>query len=183
MTIEKHRTAPESVIPCAGGPTSGEEFAWKVHGALQDWTAKVDTKASIVMTLETALLSGMVAFNSSRASGYSFSWASLHNCGLTLLFVAVALAGAVVFPQLHRRDSAKPWQDQFIYFGHLRKWEPAALAEALVNRGSNGSLSMLSDQLVSMSRIVWIKHVLVQWSLLLAFMGCLAVGIPLVAVS
>ncbi len=183
MTAREDPAVPEAVAPCVADPASSEAFAWKVHGALQDWTAKVDTKASIVITLETALLSGMLAFSGSRTSEYPRGWASLHHCGLVLLFASIILAGAVVFPQLRRRDSAKSWQSQFVYFGHLQQWESAALAEALVGRGSNGSLRMLSDQLVTMSRIAWRKHVLVQWSLLLALVGCIAVGIPLVAIS
>lgn len=183
MTVEEHRAVSELVIPCVADSASGEALAWKVHGTLQDWTAKVDTKASIVMTLETALLSGIVAFSTSRAFTYPLGWASLHRCGLILLFVSIVIAGAVVFPQLRRRDSVKSWNTQFVYFGHLRQWEPAALAEALADRGSNVNLLMLSDQLVAMSRIAWKKHVLIQWSLLFALVGCIAVGIPLVAVS
>lgn len=115
------RCAPCPDAPCVAASASGEAFAWKVHGALQDWTAKVDTKASIVMTLETALLSGMIAFSRSRTTAYPLGWESLHHCGLILLFVSIVLAGAVVFPQLRRRDSANSWQDQFVYFGHLRR--------------------------------------------------------------
>jgi hypothetical protein len=182
MTVGEDRAVPEPVAACVVGSASGEAFAWKVHGALQDWTAKVDTKASIVMTLETALLSGVVAFSRLQTSR-PLGWALLHNCGLVLLFASIVLAGAVVFPQLSRHNSNKSWQNQFVYFGHLRQWEPAALAEALADREPNVSLRMLSDQLVTMSRIAWGKHILVQWSLLVALAGCIAVGIPLVAIT
>jgi hypothetical protein len=173
----------EPVTPRTVDPTTGEAFAWKLHGALQDWTGKIDTKASIVMTLETASLSGIVAFSGSRSSEYSATWTSLHRCGLVLLFTSIILVGAVVFPQLRKRDSVKSWQDQFIYFGHLRKWAPESLAEALAGAGANAGLQMLSDQIITMSRIAWRKHVLVQWSLFFALAGCLAVGIPLVAIT
>ena len=36
-------------------PSDGAEFAWKVHDALDSWTAKVDIKASIVLAIEAAL--------------------------------------------------------------------------------------------------------------------------------
>jgi hypothetical protein len=182
MTIGEDHAVSELVEPCAAATASDEAFAWKVHAALQDWTAKVDTKASIVMSLETALLSGMVAFSGSRTSVYPAGWALSHHCGLVLLLTSIVLAGVVVFPRLRSRNSAKSWQNQFVYFGHLRKWEPAALAEAIAGRGSNVSLRMLSNQLVTMSRIAWRKHVLVQWSLLVALAGCIAVGIPLVVI-
>jgi Family of unknown function (DUF5706) len=182
MTVEGDHAISELVEPCVAATASNEAFAWRVHEALQDWTAKVDTKASIVMSLETALLSGIVAFSGSRTSVYPVGWALSHHCGLVLLLASIVIAGAVVFPQLRRRDSVKSWQNQIIYFGHLRKWEPAVLAEAIAGRESNVSLGMLSDQLVTMSRIAWRKHVLVQWSLLVALAGCIAVGIPLVAI-
>ncbi|MGB6162733.1 MAG: Pycsar system effector family protein [Pseudonocardiaceae bacterium] len=183
MTTGEDGATSGTVTPYVTDLASSEAFAWKVHGALQDWTAKVDTKASIVMALETALFSGMVTFSLSRTSVYPLGWASLHHCGLALLFASIFLTGLAVFPQLRRRDSAKSWKNQFVYFGHLRKWEPAALAEALADREQNASLRMLSDQLVAMSRIAWGKHLLVQWSLLVALAGCLAVGIPLVAIT
>jgi hypothetical protein len=183
MNVGEDHAVAKPVASCALDPSGGEEFAWKLHEALQDWTAKVDTKASIVMTLETALLSGVVAFSGSRASEYPSSWTPLHDCGLILLFASIVLVGAVVFPQLRRCDSVKSWKKQFIYFGHLRKWEPTALAEALAGTESHMGLRMLSDQLVTMSQIAWRKHVLVQWSLLVALAGCIAVGIPLVAIT
>jgi hypothetical protein len=160
--------------------SKGEAFAWKLHEALQDWTAKVDTKASIVMTLETALLSGVVAFSGSRRFDYLHGWAPLHNGGLVLLFASIVLAGGVVFPQLRGSDSSKSEENHFVYFGQLRKWEYAALVETLASIESSAALRMLSSQLIIMSRIAWRKHVLVQWSLLVALAGCIAVGIPLV---
>ncbi|MGH3695157.1 MAG: Pycsar system effector family protein [Pseudonocardiaceae bacterium] len=180
-TIRTH-SAFERDAPFGTASASGVEFAWKVHGALQDWTAKVDTKASIVMTLETALFSGMLAFTRSQVSAYPRNWSSFHHCGLVLLFVSIVLAGAVVFPQLHRRDSTKSWSNKLVYFGHLRLWEPSALTEALASAQPEINLRMLSDQLVAMSRITWRKHVLVQWSLLVALTGCIGVGTPLIAI-
>src|SRR3712207_62647 len=32
------------------------DTAWRIHGAIADWTGKVDTKASFVLTIESALL-------------------------------------------------------------------------------------------------------------------------------
>ena len=134
------------------------------------------------MTLETALLSGMLAFTRSQVSVYPRGWSSFHYCGLVLLFISIVLAGAVVFPQLRRSDSTKSWQYQFVYFGHLRLWESSALTKALAGRQPEINLRMLSDQLVAMSRIAWGKHVLVQWSLLVALTGCIGVGTPLLAI-
>jgi pycsar effector protein len=179
----KDQARLESVIPYSADAASGEAVAWKLHAMLQDWIAKVDTKASIVMTLETALLSGLIVFSGSNIANYPLVWKLLQHCGLVLLFASILIAGAVVFPRLRRRDSAKSWQRGFIYFGHLRNWEPEALAEALKRMESSSSLRMLSDQLVTMSRIAWNKQILVQCSLLVALTGCVAAGIPLVALA
>ncbi|MGH3942196.1 MAG: Pycsar system effector family protein [Pseudonocardiaceae bacterium] len=136
------------------------------------------------MTLETAVLSGIIAFSASPTSAYPHAWLwVLHKSGLILLFTSVVLAGAVVFPQLCRREVARSWRNGLVYFGHLRLWQPATLADALTVRGSDVNLLTLSTQLVIMSRIAWTKHVLVQWSLLVALVGCIAVGIPLVVTT
>lgn len=173
----------ESVAPYHDDAVTGEALAWKLHAILQDWTAKVDTKASIVMTLETALLSGAIALSRSRTVNYPPAWTLLQNSGLVLLFASILLAGAVVFPRLRRRDSTRSWQRGLIYFGHLRNWEPEALAAALKRMEPSAGLRMLSDQLVTMSRIAWKKQILVQFSLLVALAGCVATGIPFVALA
>lgn len=158
-----------------------EEFAWHVHQTLQDWTAKVDIKASIVMALETGLLSVVFALSGpiAIAGGRSEAVFWLHRGGLLLLFGSTVLAGAVVFPQIRCRGSARSWRDNCIYFGHLRRWKPANLWVELAANNPNRELQMLSTQLVTMSRITWRKHVTLQWSMLCALLGCLTVGLTL----
>lgn len=182
-TTRKGQARLESAIPYVADAASGESLAWKLHAILQDWIAKVDTKASIVMTLETALLSGLIAFSGAHGANYPLIWELLRHCGLVLLFISILVAGAVVFPRLRRQDSAKSWQRGVVYFGHLRHWEAEALAEALNSIDPSSGLRMLSDQLVIMSRIAWNKQILVQCSLLVALAGCVAAGIPFVAAA
>ncbi|MGH3864897.1 MAG: Pycsar system effector family protein [Pseudonocardiaceae bacterium] len=149
---------------------------------MQDWTAKVDTKASIVMALETGLSSIILAFSDSvrfpnHPDGALF-WA--HRSGLVLLFVSIVLAGAVVFPQIRHRSSARSWQDNYLYFGHIRHWQPTELAAELLSGRTRRHLHALSTQLVVMSRVVWRKHVALQCSMLCALLGCIAIGVTLI---
>lgn len=159
-----------------------EDFAWRIHQSLQDWTAKVDTKASIVMALETGLSSIILVFSGSvrfpNHPNSALLWA--HRGGLVLLFVSIALAGAVVFPQIGHRASARSWQDNYLYFGHIRHWKSTELAAELLSGRARRHLDALSTQLVTMSRVVWRKHVTLQCSMLCALLGCIAIGVALI---
>jgi hypothetical protein len=159
-----------------------EDFAWRIHQSLQDWTTKVDTKASIVMALETGLSSIILTFSGSvrfpNHPNGALLWA--HHGGLVLLFVSIALAGAVVFPQIRHRASARSWQENYVYFGHIRHWQPTELAVELLSGRESRHLHALSTQLVTMSRVVWRKHVALQCSMLCALLGCIAIGVTLI---
>ncbi len=154
----------------------GSEFAWKVHDALDSWTAKVDTKASIVLALEIALVGFVVTLSGKggRLSALHGFKVDLSRAGVTILTASVLLSLAVVMPQLGRREAKRNWSSNMIYFGHLRRWDPDTLAETLAEGAP--SLSQLALQLVTMSKINWRKHAWLQWSLL-----CLVVGTGLLA--
>jgi hypothetical protein len=147
----------------AGG--AGIEFAWRVHGALDSWTGKVDTKASVALAIESAMFGFAVTL--SRENG---PFAGLHGrseagyyTGLGLILVAVFFALLVVVPQLNRRKSKKGWKGNMIYFGHLRHWDPDELSKAL--SGQRDDEGQLAQQLVAMAKIAWRKHSLLQISL------------------
>jgi hypothetical protein len=113
----------------AGGP----EHAWRVHGALDSWTGKVDSKASTVLAIESAVLAFVITLTEPGKAFHDLHGAErvCHRAGLVLLIAAVALALAVVVPQLNRRASRRDWHTNTIYFGHLRHWDPDALADTL----------------------------------------------------
>ena len=91
-----------------------------------------------------------------------------------VLSVAVLCAAAAVVPQIRGRLARRNWQDNFIYFGHLRSWTPRNLEEALLDMEL---LPVLTRQLVAMSKIAWIKYRLVQVSLILAVLGALLITV------
>ncbi|AEF43146.1 Pycsar system effector family protein [Hoyosella subflava] len=149
---------------------------WRIHSALIDWTGKVDTKASFALTIESAVLAGVVALSSkgrvfSDLTGWSLFW---YVIGVLLLVAAVASAAWVVRPRLRSTNLAKESQNNFIYFGHLRELTPDAVQAHLEN---SPILPVLSKQLVDMSKIAWAKHRAVQISMSLAPIGVAALGL------
>lgn len=152
------------------------DAAWKIHAALIDWTGKVDTKASFALTIESALLAGVVTLSGEgrvfyHLSGWAVFWYVL---GIALLIASVLCAIWVVRPRLRAANLKTEAPDNFIYFGHLRHLTPEAVQDQLQRPSL---LSVLSKQLVEMSKIAWTKHKIVQWSLSLAPVGVLALGI------
>lgn len=76
------------------------ETAWHIHSAIMDWTGKVDSKASITLALESAVVVAAFSFSD---SGQFFAqrrgWENhLYLGGLALLGVAIVLVGSVVMP-------------------------------------------------------------------------------------
>ena len=88
----------------------------------------------------------------------------LYWCGIASIILAILSAAATIVPRLDRRKSRKAWQENFIYFGHLRRWDPKQLAERL-RQAPVADLEAISIALVTMSRIAWRKHELLQSSI------------------
>lgn len=155
------------------------DFAWQVHTAVSQWSGRADTKASIVLTLELAILGIITAFTRGQEPLAKLSGARLvsYRTGISLLAVSIILAGIVVFPQMRRRRARRNWQLSLIYFGHLRRWEPSDLARRLAELSSQDQLTMLSRQLVAASQVTWTKNHRLQWSMLAASAGVVLVVI------
>lgn len=148
---------------------NGEEYAWRVHAALDSWTGKVDTKASIALAIEGAAFG--FALSQSREGEALASldgWhETLYYIGLGFVLLSIGCALLTVFPRLRRRASGRrsEWRKNTIYFGHLRHWDPAELAREL--EGDNlPHGTQLATQLVSMAKVAWRKHAWLQGSLL-----------------
>ena len=147
------------------------EDAWKIHGALTDWTGKVDAKAAFVLTIESAVITAVIV---GRGEGQQLAtivglWRGIAlSAGLLALGVSVVLAAMVVVPNIRRSRVSAESSSNWIFFGHLKDWNPTDLADKLRN---DDLLPVLSRQLVRMSQIAWTKHVRVQWSFLIAMLG------------
>lgn len=158
----------------------GVEFAWKVHAAITDWTAKVDTKAAIVLSLGGIVLGFFVTLSGSgRALVGLTGWRQVvSSTGIGLASAGVLIAAFVVMPRLNSRSARKSWNGNFIYFGHLRYWSQQELEKRLVSLDEPTELAVLSVQLIAASKIAWRKHRLLQVAMLL-----LGAGIGMVFVA
>lgn len=153
------------------------DTAWRIHGALADWTGKVDTKASFTLTIETALMAGIVTlYSNGRAlSGLDGPRATVSGIGVALLAIAMVCAVAVVIPQLRSGKDLKTEAaaGNFIYFGHLRHLEPEEIKAFISN---TEMLPVLANQHRRMSDIAWKKHRRIQLSMAFAVIGIAVVS-------
>jgi len=161
---------------------TGIEFGWQVHDALDTWTGRADTKASIVLTLEIATLGFVVALTGGKQLFATLSgWRErAFQVGLGLLVFGIVAAIGVVMPQLARRKARKQPRDGLIYFGHLRHATPSKLERTLTRLSPGDIRAALAEQLVIMSQIAWRKHSWLQVSIgagLLAAVAFLVAGI------
>lgn len=153
------------------------DTAWRIHGAITDWTGKVDAKASFALAIESAILAGVITLSAddhllADLSGWKELWT--YRLGVALLVAAVLAVMSVVLPRLRGRRTKSEWRSNFIYFGHLRHWPPDQLTDALQDEPL---LPALSHQLVKMSEIAWRKHRALQVSLWLSVVGTALVGV------
>lgn len=177
----RRRRNPDQATP--GPDTSGQrgvEFGWKTHSAINEWTAKVDSKAAIVLSLGGLLLGFIITLSSSgRPLADLQGWHLIvGRVGVGLTALGVLLAAFVVTPRLNRRHTRATWKDNFIYFGHLRHWKPANLRSKLKALDVDQELDLLATQLVGTAKIAWYKHSLLQFA-----MASLVLGVLLVVLS
>jgi hypothetical protein len=160
----------------------GIDFAWRVHGAQESWTAKVDGKAAILFTIELVLLAALIA-----AHGHGKLIGRMHHdprliaeIGTVLAFASTFLVGGAVIPRLGRTRQHKTQRfDHLIYFGHLRHWEPQDLQSRLEKLTAADELEQLSRQLVEMSKLNWAKHRWLQAAMVLALFGVVLIAISI----
>jgi Family of unknown function (DUF5706) len=176
----RKRSTPATPRRDSNATERGVDFAWRTHTAITDWTAKVDGKASIVLSLGSLLLGFMATLSTpGRALADLQGWrAVVEGVGVALVALGVLLTALVVAPRLSRRRARKTWRSNFVYFGHLRRWEPEALKQRLLSLDTDQELSVLASQLVTTSKIAWYKHSMLQFA-----MTSLGLGAGLTALS
>lgn len=154
----------------------GVAFAWRVHEALSTWTGRVDTKASIVLTLQVAALGFVIALTDGDKLFASLSewtqWA--FGLGLVLLALGILCALGVVFPQISRRTVKRGSKEGLVFFGHLKHWKPKDLEKRLATLTAADMRDALSAQLVVMSKVAWRKHALLQAAVAFGFLAGVA---------
>ena len=155
---------------------TGIEFGWRAHAAVQGWTATVDTKASIVVVVETAVAGAATTALITR-KGELHTAVGLHlACAIVavvLLIVAVICALWVVFPKLERSRTRRLAARGLIYFGHLRERGIDDIAQALEEMTPEHERRQLASQLRVTGDIAWRKHSWLQRSLVCFGLGAL----------
>ncbi|WAL46564.1 Pycsar system effector family protein [Rhodococcus pyridinivorans] len=146
------------------------EFGWRTHSAQEAWTAKVDTKASIVLALDGVVLAAIIGgHNEGGVLDQLYGWRNvLQGAAAVLVVLALIVAGLVVRPALgSSREHKRDFRDNLIYFGHLRHWhgQTGELADRLRAGSSGDQIEQLAAQLINMARRNWWKHQLLQVAL------------------
>ncbi|WP_396134598.1 Pycsar system effector family protein [Cellulomonas sp. ATA003] len=169
MLWNRSSRKPASTPLTGDASHSGVDFGWRVHNSQEAWTAKVDTKASILLALEGGLL---VAVFAGFAEGGTFAdvngWRqNALYASVGLLIIAIISAAAAVFPILGSvREHRQHASENFIYFGHLRHLNPHDVTSRLRQLTAQQESAMLGRQLVAMSKGNWRKHQCVRVSVL-----------------
>lgn len=173
------RHAPPPAPPSPGA--DGAAFGWRVHEALQGWTATVDLKASVVLAVETAV-TGAAAHELITSHGELHGATGLHLAtAITALAALTAAVGCglwVVFPRLERRKTARAASSGLIYFGHLRNRDAEDIARALGNLTPEEERLQVARQLHVAGNVAWRKHAWLQASIAL-----FAIGVALLVTS
>ncbi|MFF7360217.1 Pycsar system effector family protein [Streptomyces sp. NPDC008125] len=154
--------------------------AWRLHASLADWIGRIDAKASFALTIESAVLAGVGALAGTHHGVGDLSgwWARAALwIGVAALALAALAAVSAVVPRAGTRRMEPPGPDDYLFYGHIRRWTPHDLAEHLSRADP---LSALTNQLVIMSDIAWVKHRRVQHSLALAVSGVVFLALAVI---
>ncbi|GAB7037606.1 hypothetical protein JCM9533A_14540 [Catenuloplanes niger JCM 9533] len=143
-------------------------FTWRLHAGLESMAARADAKAGILLAHQGgAFVLGVTALQADHGG-----W--IIGPALALVVAAMGTAAAVVVPVLRPRNQTVSTGD-IVYFGHLREWAPPSLAERIEGLSKEDEIAMVTRQLVTLSRINWRKHRLLQISLSLT-VSAMSVG-------
>jgi hypothetical protein len=87
----------------------GLDFAWKTYSSAADWTAKVDSKAAIILSLGGVLLGSLIILSVyDKLFTDLLGWrAFARNVGLFTYCIGILLAAFVVFHVSAERRSRK----------------------------------------------------------------------------
>ncbi|WP_214404712.1 Pycsar system effector family protein [Pseudonocardia lacus] len=152
----------------------GIEFGWRVHAVQEQWAARADTKATVVFTVQAAVIAAVVAaFGNAGIAAAMTGWRFvLVWIGLLASALAVTTASLVVIPQLGRVREMEG-ERRLIYFGHLRSQRPEALATRLADLTDAEEIAELSVQLSRMGAGNWRKYGMLRIAVLASLAGAL----------
>jgi hypothetical protein len=179
MTVRTGRTNRTTSVP-----NSARELAWRLHSNAEAASARADLKVSIMLAFQGSAFvlvatSRIIAFGSThRLSSVAITVV------LVLLLGAIAPGVAAIAPTLgSRREHRRDHPHQYIYFGHLRLWDRAALAARLTSTDADAEIEMLAPQMIAISRLTWRKHRLLQVSIAVTLVALSTLTLAVVTAS
>jgi len=155
-TVQADRASPR---PSEQAVSTAIEVAEARYAGVQEHLRTADAKAGLIATVQAAAFGILLA---AAPAGRT----ALQLAADGLLLVALALSGAVITPALGGRDPHAASGGDPLWFGALRGWEPAELADHLVRQTPAERLAALTRQIVLNSRGAWRKFRLIRASLL-----------------
>lgn len=152
------------------------DFAWRVHEAHEAWVNRADAKASILIAIQGALIVATMTMSPGPTG-----WGRV--LGIGLLLLALGVAAVAVAPILGQRAQLRrSATDNLIYFGHVRHLDFETLRQRLHDVDADQELAMIARQLTRLSRISWVKHSLLQASVVVMALGILVLAVALLTV-
>lgn len=146
-------------------------LAWRVHDAAAGSIGKADAKAGFFVTLDTAILAAVLTVGDLDRLG-SVARVLLAT-GVLFLAVAILAAVGVVLPILRARHATERAAGDFLYFGAVRTHTPGELADRLI---AEDTVQGVCAQSITLARLAWLKHRLLQVSMLATIAGSNLVG-------
>jgi hypothetical protein len=158
----------------ANGPAdAAEALCDKLLSETRDELVRADSKAFAFFSLfgvVTAVLLSQIVRGNWNPTELDAAAAAVFWMGFLLIFFAVGCLGGAVWPRVGG-NATSPGGARASYFGDLRKdWTVAELKEALVRTAGDG-LDLKLAKLLSLSRIVRRKFLLIRWALVLFLVG------------
>jgi hypothetical protein len=148
------------------------DFAWHCHAAQENWTARIDTKASILLTVNLVGFAALLSTRSPSSGAFHVvhGWHRLGvDAGIVLVGLAALASVVVVVPLLGSRRP--PVNQDVIYFGHVRHRSPGTVARQIASLTAEERIDQVSRQLVVMARANWVKYRTFQLALLASIAG------------
>ncbi len=151
--------------------------AWKLHDAQVQWTSQVDSNASFILAIETGIMAGVVALagDGRRLSALDDAWTrGFFVTGVAFIVLGLVVVAWCVRPRLRNPNIEAESKVDYIYFGHVRRWDGENLADQVAR---NEMMQVVTRQVVRMAEIAWRKHRYLQVSITSAMIGTLLVSL------
>lgn len=157
-----------------------EEY-WKILQSINDWIKYSDTKATILLTLYSVIItivySNAEAVYNSLNSSNSILFSGV--VSVVLAIVSIVFSFLCINPSLKNKNP-----NSIIYFGHIKaKFETHELYKTEAEEKMNDPekyTEEISEQIHTNSKIAWQKFSNITWSIRFFFLFTLSLALSLI---